>query len=231
MKDGSQSDSKRVHIESLFLMARYDSEFKQQLLEDRETALRESGIPFTPGEVMLLEGINREKLEQTIEEFSVPGITKKSLSNWRAAAAVILLLTSVLFAGPLGTTACRSGQVETKKMITDGWVDEDTIRVKVMAEPKRGLTNIIQRKGTAKEAALIMAQKRVLEKFTPPRLEGAAGMAEFNSTGIAVARELGGFVKGGTIIKEKYDKDQNCEIVYEVKMRGLKKRVMMAPNY
>ncbi|MCP4138301.1 MAG: hypothetical protein GY754_45485 [bacterium] len=225
------NETKRVHIESLFLMARYDSEFKQQLLEDRETALRESGIPFTPGELMLLSGIDREKLEQTIDEFSIPGITKKSLPNWRAAAAVIMLLTSVLLAGPLGTIACRSGQVETKKMITDGWVDEDTIRVTALGAPKRGLTNIYQKKATAREAAFIMAQYTMLEKFKGPRLEGAAGMAEFGSTGIAVGKELRGIVRGGSIIKEKFDEDQNCEIVYEVKHKGLKKKVIKSPIY
>ncbi|MCP4138298.1 MAG: hypothetical protein GY754_45470 [bacterium] len=221
----------KINIESLFLMAKYDNEFKKELLEDRETALHESGIPFTSGELTLLAGINREKLEQTIDEFSVPGITGKSLSNWRAAAAVLMLLASVLITGPLATTACRSGQVETKEMITNGWVDEDTFRVTSMGAANQSLTNIVQRKQTAKEAALLNAQYTVLEKFKGSRLEGAAGMAEVNVTGLAYAREYAEIVKSGRIIKISYDKDHNCEIVYEVKSKGLKKKVLMSPNY
>ncbi|MCP4138303.1 MAG: hypothetical protein GY754_45495 [bacterium] len=227
------SDSKRVHIESLFLMARYDSEFKQQLLEDRETALSESGIPFSPGELMLLSAIDREKLEQTIDEFSVPGITGKSLPNWRAAAAVIMLLTSVLFAGPFCRSTGKPGQAATKEMKTEGWVDEDTFRVTALGVPKQGLTNIYQRKGTAKEAALIMAQKRILEKFQGVQMEWMAGAGSMGDDGssMSVYKEFGGMVKGGTIVKETYDKEQNCEIIYEVKARGLKKRVLGLVNY
>ncbi|MCP4138299.1 MAG: hypothetical protein GY754_45475 [bacterium] len=229
MKDRYRVETKRVHIESLFLMARYDSEFKEQLLEDRETALHDSGIPFTPGEVMLLSGIDRGKLEQTIDEFSVPGITQKSLPNWRAAAAVILLLASVLFSGPYCRATGRSGQVESgEEMRTEGWIDGDTYRLSSSSAPPKRFTDIARRKAAAKRAAILNAQYHILEKFKGTRIEGAAGMADYNMTGMAHAQEVVGYVKNGKVIKETYDKEQNCEILYEVKAPKLKRLVNSA---
>ena len=37
-----------------------------------------------------------------------------------------------------------------------------------------------------------MAEKRIIEKFVGARLEGAAGAADYASTGIAVAKEFSG---------------------------------------
>ena len=76
----------------------------------------------------------------------------------------------------------------------------------------------------------MMAQKTVIEKFKGARLEGAAGAADYASTGIAVMKEFGGLVKGGSVIKETYDEDDNCEVIYEIIARGLKKKVEAAFN-
>ncbi len=120
------------------------------------------------------------------------------------------------------------GQVKGDSFVTEGWVSDDIFRVTATGVPKEGLTNQVQKRGTAQEAALIMAQKRIIEKFVGARLEGAAGAADYASTGIAVSKEFGGMVKGGTIVKSTYDEDDNCEVVYQVESKGLKKRVMGA---
>ncbi|MCP4138295.1 MAG: hypothetical protein GY754_45455 [bacterium] len=219
----------RVHIESLLLMAKYDNIFKQKLLEERESALEESGIEFTPVEKMLLMNIGREKLLQTIDEFTVPGINKKSLSNWRTAAAVIMLLSSVLIVGPLSTTACRSEQVKSGEvMVTDGWVDDDTFRWTAAGMPKRGLTDIAERKATAKRVAILNSQYTILEKFKGARIEGAGGMATFYEEDYTRGREIIQTVKKGKVVKETYDKEQNCEVVFEVKSPKLKKKIFEA---
>ena len=133
-------------------------------------------------------------------------------------------------AAVFGLTACSSsgkmgGEVKGESFVSEGWVSPDIFRVTATGVPKEGLTNKVQRKGTAKEAALIMAQKRIIEKFVGARLEGAAGAADYASTGIAVSKEFGGMVKGGTIVKSTYDDDDNCEIVYQVEKKNLRKEV------
>ena len=140
-----------------------------------------------------------------------------------------LLTLALILAVGIAFIACGSGsmggQVKGDSFITEGWVTPDIFRVTSTGVPKPGLTNKIQRQGTAKEAAQIMAEKRIIEKFVGARLEGAAGAADYASTGIAVAKEFGGVVKGGTIVKATYDKDDNCEIVYQVERKGLKAMV------
>ena len=137
-----------------------------------------------------------------------------------------LVLVLTFSAAYISCGGGMGGEVKGQSFKTEGWVDENTFRVTATGVPKPGLTNKIQRRGTAKEAALIMAQKRIVEKFVGARLEGAAGAADYASTGIAVAKEFGGMVKGGSIIRSTYDKDDNCEIVYQIENRGLKKRVV-----
>ncbi len=140
----------------------------------------------------------------------------------RIALSLFIALLALSF------SACRStmgGEIKGDSFITEGWVTPDIFRVTATGVPKPGLSNKVQRRGTAKEAALIMAQKRIIEKFVGARLEGAAGAVDYASTGVAVAKEFGGTVKGGTIVKSTYDKDDNCEIVYQIESKGLKSRV------
>lgn len=140
-----------------------------------------------------------------------------------------LFLLSLIAVVAISFTACGTqrlgGQVKGETFVSEGWVTPDIFRVTSTGVPKPGLKNKIQRRGTAKEAAVIMAEKRIIEKFVGARLEGAAGAADYASTGIAVAKEFGGLVRGGTIVKETYDDDDNCEIIYQVEKKGLRKEV------
>jgi len=128
-------------------------------------------------------------------------------------------------------TSCGTkigGTVEGESYTTEGWIDDDTYRLAAAGVPNRKLTNIVARKASSKRAAILNAQYQVLEKFKGSKIEGAAGMSDFENTGIAIAQEVSGVVKGGSVKKVTYDKDQNCEIIYEVKAKGLKKKVSAA---
>ena len=143
----------------------------------------------------------------------------------RSIFSLFLLLSVALLFTACGGGSGMGGQVEGESFVTEGWVSPDIFRVTSTGVAKPGLKNKVQRRGTAKEAALIMAQKRVIEKFVGARLEGGAGAADYASTGIAVSIEFGGLVKGGTIVKSTYDDDDNCEIVYQVEKKNLRKEV------
>jgi peptidoglycan-associated lipoprotein len=86
---------KKVNIEALLLMAKYDEGFKERLFADREKVLSGSGLDFSPGEKLLLANISNKQLAANIEEFRVPGVNRNSLASWTKAAAVVLLLTSI----------------------------------------------------------------------------------------------------------------------------------------
>ncbi|MCL1832938.1 MAG: hypothetical protein FWG49_00390 [Leptospirales bacterium] len=120
------------------------------------------------------------------------------------------------------------GTVEGETYTTEKWVDENTYQIAASGVSNSKLSNKIQRRESAKRAAILNAQYQVLEKFKGSTIEGAAGMSDFESTGIAIAQEVSGYVKGGSVKKATYDEEDNCEIIYEVKAKGLKKKVEAA---
>ncbi|MBN1185051.1 MAG: carboxypeptidase-like regulatory domain-containing protein [Bacteroidales bacterium] len=82
-------------FEALLLMAKYNKTFRSQLIADREKTLQDSGFDLDEKERYILQGIDNKQLLSTIRSFQVPGINKKSLSNWKTAAAVLLLITTI----------------------------------------------------------------------------------------------------------------------------------------
>ncbi len=139
-----------------------------------------------------------------------------------SAAVMLIAAAFITSCGPrqLG------GQIKGDSYVTEGWVNNDTFRVTATSAPKAGLTNKTQRRATAKESAIMMAQKTMIEKFKGARLEGASGSADAASTGIAIMKEFSGTVKGGSVIRETYNDEDDCEIIYELIAPGLKKKVM-----
>ncbi len=146
-----------------------------------------------------------------------------------------LLFVSLLFSiGLVFTfTSCAGGgkiggTVEGKSYKTEGWVNDDTYRISAAGVAKQTLKNKVARRESAKRAAMLNAQYQVLEKFKGSAIEGAAGMSDFEMTGIAIAQEIQGTVKGGSVTSVTYDDEDNAEIIYEVKAKGLKKKVSAA---
>ena len=143
------------------------------------------------------------------------------------------LMLAFIFAIAFTFMACGGskklgGTVKGKTYTTEGWVDDDTFRVAAAGAPKRDLTNKVQRRESAKSAATINAQAQVLEKFKGARIEGAAGMSDFESSGVAFVKEVEGVIQGGSVKNVTYDEDDNAEVIYEVKAKGLKGKVSSA---
>jgi hypothetical protein len=135
---------------------------------------------------------------------------------------LVVALTSCGGGGKIG------GVVQGETFKNEGWVDKDTYRIAAAGVSNSKLTNKIQRRESAKRAAILNAQYQVLEKFKGSTIEGAAGMSDFESTGIAVAQEVQGFIKGGSVLSATYDDEDNCEVIYEVKGKDLKKKASTA---
>jgi hypothetical protein len=140
---------------------------------------------------------------------------------------VSLLAVVAIFATAL--VSCGGGdlgkQVKGESFKTEGWIDADTYRTTATSAPKEGLRNKVQRRGTARESAVLVAQAHVIEKFKGAKVEGASGTSDYASTGFAASKEFAGVVKGGSVTKETYDDDDNCEVIYEIKSKGLQKQL------
>jgi hypothetical protein len=121
------------------------------------------------------------------------------------------------------------GQVQGESFTTERWVDDNTFQLAASGVANSKLKDKTARRESAKRAAILNAQYQVLEKFKGSKIEGAAGMSDFENTGIAIAQEIQGVVKGGSVKKSTFDPDTDaCEIIYEVKAKGLKKKVQAA---
>jgi hypothetical protein len=112
------SKQRRVNIEALLLMAKYDKDFYQKLLEDRNQALIDSGIDFSKGEKNLLLNIEKDKLKKYIKNFEIKGITKNSLKSWARAASVVLFLSSFFL-------KCGNDS-ESENPVSDGHTPDDS---------------------------------------------------------------------------------------------------------
>ena len=141
---------------------------------------------------------------------------------------IFISIGVVLTFASCGKGSKLGGTVEGDTFKTSQWVDENTFRIAAAGVPNSKLTNKVQRRESAKRAAILNAQYQVLEQFKGSSIEGAAGMSDFESTGIAVAQELQGSIKGGTVVSSTFDDEDDCEIIYEVKSKGLKKKVQNA---
>jgi hypothetical protein len=132
-----------------------------------------------------------------------------------------ILSVALLIAG-LVTVNCSSGTTRTK---TEGWVNDDTLRVRGIGAPNPNREGKVQRETQACDAAQMAAQARILEMMVGASIEGASGSMDGESTGVALTKEFGGTIKGGDVIERTVDDEQNCEIWYEIKEKNLRKKM------
>jgi hypothetical protein len=217
----------RVGIEALMLMAKYDDEFRAMLLSDRKSALDQCGIDLSPAERMVAEKISREALSRHIERFEMPGVTGKSLPNWRAAASVMLLVSTILF----GTVDCsnlpgRAGS--SQEAWFTGWVDGDTYHQVAVGVPSKNITDPDGRMKSAQRAAVLNAQYQAIEYFKGEEIVGATGiMSDGNyDWKERLFKQLGPIVKAGKAVRGEYDERRGIyRVQLEVREKGLKKMV------
>ena len=91
-----KSSQRKVNIEALLLMAKYNTDFRKKLFQRKDIAIKESDIDFSGKEIKLLKSINTSLLKQYINNFTIKCITKRSLKVWACAASIVMLLSSLL---------------------------------------------------------------------------------------------------------------------------------------
>lgn len=137
-----------------------------------------------------------------------------------------------MFGIALSVTSCSTTGVQHtidgKEYVTEGWVDDDTFQLQAAGVPTKTLTNKVARREASKRAAILNAQYQMIEKFKGSQIEGAAGMQNFEMTGIAVAQQLKAFAKGGSVRSVVWDDEDNCSLIYVVRQKNLKKMAQSA---
>lgn len=142
----------------------------------------------------------------------------------------IFTVTAMLFTA-VALTNCTTSPANKSQLTdnvesyqTEGWLDQNTLQVKGLGAPAPEATGFVKRRTQSKEAALLAAQKRVIEMCVGATIAGASGSDSGESTGIAITKEFEGVMKGGNIIRENYDSSDNCELVYRVESNNFKKQ-------
>jgi hypothetical protein len=147
-----------------------------------------------------------------------------------------LVLSLIFLCGiAFSLSSCKSDKIggniikDGEKAKTEGWIDEDTFRMAGMGASPIEENDPFVRKAMSKEAATIDAQVKIIEKFTGAKVQGAAGVKNFRLSGFAAAKEIEGAIKGGSVYNVEWDKEtQDCVVIYEVKAKGLQKKVKSA---
>jgi len=144
------------------------------------------------------------------------------MSLSRVIAITVMIPVALMFtAVSCGTS---ESQIKGKTYVSEGWVDNDTFQVRGLGAPNPNAEGKVKRRTQSKSAAILAAQARVVELLFGAKVQGAAGSLDGESTGVAITKEFEGILKGGEIVSETYDDEDNCEVVYRVQGKNLKKR-------
>ena len=137
------------------------------------------------------------------------------------------LMMAVLFVFAWGCAGIQQSWIKKGDVYrTEGWLDNNTYQVHGVGIPPENIANKIQRRALAKEAALMDAQKQVIESMHGYMLKGksAADMNQIKSN--TVYKEVGAMAKGGRIVQVTFGQDNDeCDLVYQVSQKGLKKKM------
>ncbi len=124
------------------------------------------------------------------------------------------------------TSAAERSQLgkESIDYQTEGWLDNQTFQIRTIGSPSSKAKGFVKRRVQSEEAALLGAQKRVLELLVGANMKSASGSQDGESTGIIITKKIKGFLKGGAIIRKSFDSDDNCEIIYRIHAEDLKEK-------
>ena len=109
-----------------------------------------------------------------------------------------------------------------------GWIDDSTFVVTTIGKPVRKYTDIKERRNSARRAAIINAQFRILKRFK--KFSAGEGKKTAMSPQIRAgqAAKINSIIKSGKVQSEQFDKMDNCEIFYKVRFKNLKQFISEA---
>ncbi len=119
----------------------------------------------------------------------------------------------------------RKDDKQQKLNITEGWASPDIFRIKATGAPNNGLQDAAQRRSTALENAVKAARNKIFEKFITEKVINSPWMeiSVWDKARISISKELRD--AAGSIIKSVYDDIDNCEIIYQIEKKNLRKEV------
>lgn len=143
------------------------------------------------------------------------------MRNTIVTLSILLISLSFFFACGGADTMIKGESYEKR----EGWIDENTYQVVAIGLPMEGIDSEMQKRSTARDAAIIKAQSRVIEKFVGAEITGKAATENSRLLGEVIKKEFSGVIRSGDVVKETYNEQGECEIFYRVTGKDLKKNV------
>jgi hypothetical protein len=138
---------------------------------------------------------------------------------------MVLLCCAVVSTGFI---SCSSKNIKKNPNLVEealeGWINEETYQLAAGGTPVQSLKAIDQRKESARLDAILNARCQIIDKFTGVKIK----REELNNNdldGISIPEDIKEIVKSGIVKKTVWDYDENCEIIFEIKYPGLKKKI------
>ncbi len=148
----------------------------------------------------------------------------------RATLTILFILLMTVAACTVTGSGRFSGTGNDRKQFNcgeagfiEGWCNDNTYRLILAAPPSAKSRTDDERKLSSKKLAVFTAQERILEKFKDMGIDVLH--CEFDPVAYKIASEVRESIKNGKVISEKWDEDFNCELIYEVYSKQLKKKV------
>ncbi len=94
----------------------------------------------------------------------------------------------------------------------EGWVNKNTYRTIGVGKPLNKQYDLLNQKKSSLDAALFNAQFKLKQQFLSDRSH-------------MQAKQIKQIIRPGKVLYKKYDKMNNCEIIYEITTHSLKKIV------
>ena len=136
----------------------------------------------------------------------------------RIQAGLMIIMTAAILCG-CATSVEKGGDVWSRT----GWIDDNTYRVRADGTSKlvpKG-TNTEAVKEDARKNAVMNARIKIINEFGSGKIESSNIAASLMDEFI---KEIGPALKEGKVIAERFTPDYKCEIIFEIRHEGLRKR-------
>jgi len=132
--------------------------------------------------------------------------------------------------GDKGLTNISQGEGSVTEL-EEGFMGEDKLIVKGDGVSKEGVKTRLQKEATAKLAARMDAESKVLSICRGANVQMAATVTDAQLAGTAIGKDLAGRLKGAKVKKSNCLPDGEligCKVIMEIEKKGIKKDCELA---
>ncbi len=143
-------------------------------------------------------------------------LSKEHITSFALGVCVFYLLTH---------TACSSSKLDINSVRdSKGWIDNNTYAIIAVGRPVRTHANARQLKNSARRAAVMNARFKILKRFKAlNRRKSSKG--DPPRTRLKQTIMIRDIIKNGKVVYEKFDQRHNCEIIYQIRHKELKRLI------